>query len=114
MKFKKILFVIPLSIMLVGCKKATETTKKTEDNTSSKTTITNTTTEKIKTSTVVFDLNGATGSISSQSVNDGSKVTKPNDPERKGYTFTGWYYNGQLFDFDSPLSFTESITLVRK
>ena len=36
-------------------------------------------------------------------------VEKPGTPEKDGYTFTGWMLNGDLFDFDAPI--TSSITL---
>lgn len=37
------------------------------------------------------------------------KVEKPVDPEKEGYTFKGWLYEGKEFDFDTKI--TESITL---
>lgn len=106
MKIKKILWLIPLSLTLVGCSKATHDNKtKTKDN--------STTAEQEKKTTVIFDLNGAGGSIDNQKVNDGGKIVKPTDPIRIGYTFNGWYYNNQLFDFDTPLAYTNtSITIV--
>jgi len=33
----------------------------------------------------------------------GEKALKPNDPEKEGYTFTGWYLDNELFDFDVPI-----------
>ena len=51
--------------------------------------------------TVLFNLHGGEGSIPSQSVEQGQKVTQPTDPIREGYTFTGWELDGYAYDFDS-------------
>lgn len=37
------------------------------------------------------------------------KVTAPENPTRPGYTFSGWYLDGELYDFDRPV--TRSIQL---
>ena len=42
--------------------------------------------------------------ISSQVVKEGECVIKPNDPEREGYIFNGWYLNGELYDFESKVT----------
>lgn len=42
----------------------------------------------------------------------GKPVQQPIDPAKEGYTFTGWYYNDELFDFTTII--TESITLTAK
>ena len=37
----------------------------------------------------------------------GKKMTRPNDPERDGYTFTGWYTDEactQAYNFDTPVT----------
>jgi uncharacterized repeat protein (TIGR02543 family) len=61
--------------------------------------------------TVKFDLNGGDSApIADQKLNAGNKVVKPADPSRTGYTFTGWTFNGQEFDFNTPI--TGGITLV--
>ena len=55
--------------------------------------------------TVTFDTYGGTpDSIPSQSVNFGGKATKPQDPEKEGYLFGGWYNNGTLFDFSHGIT----------
>ena len=40
------------------------------------------------------------------------KAEKPNDPKREGYTFDGWYFGNNKFDFDKQI--TDDITLVGK
>ncbi len=53
--------------------------------------------------TVTFDSKGGS-SVDSQTVNKGSKVTKPADPTRSGYTFGGWYKEETYtnpFNFDT-------------
>lgn len=52
---------------------------------------------------VTFNSNGGTD-VASQSVSSGGKVTKPADPTRTGYTFTGWYKEAALtnvWNFDN-------------
>ena len=61
--------------------------------------------------TITFS--GAT--VSSQTVEEGSKATKPTDPTKSGYTFAGWYTDSacsQAYDFNSPV--TQSFTLYAK
>ena len=65
--------------------------------------------KEIQNYTVSFNTNGA-GIISSQVVKEGAKATKPNNPSKSGYTFTGWTLNGKAYDFNSPVS--DNITLV--
>lgn len=49
----------------------------------------------------------------SQSVLYGNTAVLPSSvPNKEGYTFTGWYYNDELFDFTTII--TESITLTAK
>lgn len=64
---------------------------------------------------VTFDLGD--GSIyKTDTVNYQDKATRPDDPEKTGYTFTDWYDNqegtGFAYDFDSPV--TGDITLYAK
>ena len=51
-----------------------------------------------QTHTVSFDT-GEGSAIASQTVLHGEKATKPADPTRVGYTFEGWYYNGEPWSF---------------
>ena len=59
--------------------------------------------------TVSFNSNGGS-SVSSQQVEEGSKVTEPTSPTRSGYNFTGWTLGGNAYDFNSTV--TKNITLV--
>ena len=42
--------------------------------------------------------------IATQTVEEGQKATKPTDPRRENYTFSGWLYNNSLFNFDTPIN----------
>lgn len=56
--------------------------------------------------TVTFDSNGGSA-VASQTVKSGSRVQRPADPARYGYTFAGWYTDSalkQAYDFDKAVS----------
>ena len=60
---------------------------------------------------VTFDGNGGSDTAS-QSVIEGGRLVRPEDPTREGYTFTGWYTDKELttlYDFDAAV--TGSFTL---
>ncbi len=59
--------------------------------------------------TVIFNSDGGT-SISSQTVIEGGKVTRPSNPTKAGYNFVNWLLNGSAYDFETPV--TGNITLV--
>lgn len=61
--------------------------------------------------TVTFDSNGGS-KIRSKRVGENGNVIKPNNPTREGYTFLGWYYNDEEFDFNTKI--TSDITLTAK
>ena len=67
-------------------------------------------------STISFDLNGAEGTIPSQSIKEGVTITYPEDPTRDGFIFGGWYDNpefeGELFDFSADIE--ADVTLYAK
>lgn len=60
--------------------------------------------------TVKFRTNATNVIVPNQTVSPGSKASRPADPERKGYTFSGWYLNGNLYDFNTPVN--SSIVLI--
>ena len=64
--------------------------------------------------TVIFESNG--GSVGEkQTVADGQKVSRPEDPTKEGFVFEGWYTDSGMttaYDFGSEV--TESFTLYAK
>lgn len=59
---------------------------------------------------VSFDLNGGTGNGNNVNVVSGSKLEKPSDPVRTGYTFTGWTLNGSAYDFNKVVNSNIKLT----
>ena len=51
--------------------------------------------------TVGFNTNGGSPTPESVVVNRGELLERPEDPERAGYEFGGWYYDGKAWDFES-------------
>ena len=90
-------------------KKTTTKKNDTTNTTTTKKTTTNTT--EAKKYTVKFDSNGGS-KVSSKEVTSGSKVSKPSNPIRTGYKFSGWTLNNKAYDFNSKV--TSNITLVAK
>ena len=60
--------------------------------------------------TVTFNSDGGS-KVADQTVRDGNKAYSTL-PSKEGYNFLGWYYNGNLFNFNTPI--TKDITLVAK
>jgi len=60
-------------------------------------------TPEVKEYTVTFDANGGT-SVAKQTIEEGKTATKPKDPKYTGYTFLGWYLNGEKFDFSKAIT----------
>lgn len=57
--------------------------------------------------TVTFDANGGMATATKQQVEDGKTVTKPTDPTRDGYKFTGWTTDRDgknAYDFATPVT----------
>ncbi|MBO4425592.1 MAG: InlB B-repeat-containing protein [Clostridiales bacterium] len=69
----------------------------------------------INTYTVTFNANGHGSAPAAQTIDYGSKATKPTNPSVTGYTFGGWYTNSACttsYDFNSAV--TSDITLYAK
>lgn len=58
--------------------------------------------------TVRFETNGGS-SIASQTIDERTKVSKPEDPIREGYTFKQWLYQNEPWSFKVPVC--ENMTL---
>ena len=51
---------------------------------------------------VTFNSNGGTQVVSAR-ISEKDKIEKPQDPTKDGYSFDGWYYDDELYDFDTPI-----------
>lgn len=60
--------------------------------------------------TVHFDLAGGQGSIEDQTVQHGKTAAPPAAPTKEGYNFASWMYNGEPWNFTTPI--TKDIVLV--
>lgn len=60
--------------------------------------------------TVKFDLNDGEGDIAPQKVEEGSTITRPDSPTREGYTFTGWQYEGETWNFLNTVNRNMTLT----
>lgn len=64
---------------------------------------------KVKSYTVTFDSDGGSA-VAVQTIEKGEKAKRPDEPIRLGYTFNGWYVDGEKWSFVG-YSVTEDITL---
>ena len=66
--------------------------------------------------TVSFDLNGAEGTVPSQTITETTKLKYPDIPTRDGFVFAGWYEDeactGRVYDFAALI--TSDVTLYAK
>jgi len=60
--------------------------------------------------TVKFDTDGGSEAPPEQIVNVGEQITKPDEPEKPGFSFDGWYNGNTKIDF-STYTVTNDITL---
>ena len=58
---------------------------------------------KGKTYDVKFITHGGT-EVLNQEVNKGENILRPEDPTKEGYSFDGWYINGEKYDFSKPIN----------
>lgn len=58
---------------------------------------------KIIKNTVTFEPNGGSD-VEIQIIVNGNTATEPAEPTRTGYTFKGWKYNDEAFDFSTPVT----------
>ena len=61
--------------------------------------------------TVTFDTNGGS-KVNSQTVPYGETAKTPAIPAKTGYTFAGWYLEGEKFNFNTPV--TKDMTLIAR
>ena len=96
MKFNPTIFLVSLILLMVfpSCKVDSDEDTKPEP--------------KAK-YTVSFDSNGGTA-VESQTVESGSKATKPKDPTKVGYSLSSWRNENSAFDFSTPI--TKNLNLV--
>ena len=73
--------------------------------------ITGTGDQEVNEYTVFFDSNGGS-KVDNIKVKSGTKVNKPKDPTRSGYTFVEWQHNGKTYDFEDAVN--ENIELIAK
>ncbi len=52
--------------------------------------------------TIRFEVDGKV--LSSSNLKKGETVEIPKEPTKDGYTFAGWYVNGEKFDFNQPIN----------
>lgn len=60
--------------------------------------------------TFIVTFDGANSSIIQVTVGSGNTVNRPANPTREGYVFVNWLLNGEVFNFNTPI--TNNITLV--
>ena len=66
---------------------------------------------KIKEYTVNFDVRGGSPEPDAQTINHGSKATKPSDPTLEGNDFLGWFLASEDDPFDFDTAITANVAL---
>ena len=67
--------------------------------------------------TVYFESNGGSDVETITGVKSGTKITKPEDPEKEGFVFAGWFWEEEFeteFDFDNDTITWNETTLYAK
>lgn len=59
---------------------------------------------------VVFDVNGGSPDYQPEIVPQGGKAVNPGSPSRDGWTFLGWYYGDDAWNFDNPVNSNITLT----
>lgn len=67
--------------------------------------------EEQKICTIIFNTNGGT-QIKTEEIDCKTKIRKPENPNKEGFDFVGWYYNEEKFDFKTII--TRDMTLEAK
>ena len=93
-------FLFLLGLLIFGCNEETKTGDPVVEPTPEKTP------EEVK-YVVTFDVDCV---LTTAEVLDGEKISKPLDPVKDGYIFTGWYIGEEEFNFETIV--TSDITLV--
>lgn len=52
---------------------------------------------------VTFDSNGGSN-VAALAIKEDGTATKPADPTKTGYVFAGWYYNDEIYDFNTKIT----------
>ena len=100
-KFLLFIFVFAFCFMMLGCRNNTNTTNTHSSSNNNKEYV-----------TVTFDSQGGS-TIENQTVEKGSKISKPDDPTRDGYEFDGWYVDDEKWSFAGHVA-TKNMTLTAK
>ena len=58
--------------------------------------------------TITFETNGGS-EIEDVIVDENDTITRPEDPIKENYIFADWYYNDEIYDFNTPV--TSDMTL---
>ncbi len=69
----------------------------------------NMTTEAVTYHRVHWDYDGLMAPPSDMYVSDGWTITRPENPVHRDYTFADWYFNGEVWDFATPV--TQDMTI---
>ena len=90
--------LLALCLLLAGCAGIGQTQTNSEQSATA-----------TETYTVTFDAQGY-AEIAPQQVQQGGKATKPEDPERPGYSLAGWICQGEVWSF-ADRAVSKNVTL---